>query len=231
MSLPERAAVREDLVQDVILELREGLGARYDANRGRFRAFLCGVVRNKVREHRRRRAPRSLDAIAEPAVVEETDADALDLLAEVTASIRRWHDRWQRREPLRVYVLSGRIVAALSYSEIARREGISRDAVKRILAAAREDIVADLLAHTLAVPVGASRSPIPWTELAGTVRELAGAGPRSHALFLARLSLGALREPLAAWLDTLDHARLSLANGRAKSGQVDGCLEEIFGAR
>lgn len=102
----------------------------------------------------------------------EADGSALDLAAEVEAALRRWHDRTTAAGDLRaVYVVAGRLVRDESYREIAAREGTSPDAVKRILARAREEILADLLERTLPLAPEQKRG-LDWRGLAGRARDL-----------------------------------------------------------
>lgn len=145
--------LREDVVQDVLCALRTSAVARFRPERGRFRDYLRGVIRNQVRaavRARRRELP-GLDPDALPAATSE-DADAIDLGARLVLAVRAAHDALlaggaAEREVL--YCLSGRLVNGLGYEAIAAREGLSRDAVKRRLARARAVILEALLAEAL----------------------------------------------------------------------------------
>jgi DNA-directed RNA polymerase specialized sigma24 family protein len=220
---------REDLVHDILLELHEGLARRYEAGRGRFRAFLCGVVRMKVLSHwKRARREAPLDEELEPAAPSEEPGEAVEVVAEVLGAVRRWHDRTSARpEGLpRVYVLAGRLVRGESYREIARREGISVDAVKRHLAAAREEIVADLLAHALPIAPEV-RVGLEWPALAARLAE-ALANSRRRGRVLDEIAQPAVREGLEALLVTLERLRRDL--GRTPDGaELHRGLEEVFG--
>src|SRR2546429_558155 len=75
------AADREDLVHDVLLEIKSALAARHDRTRGKFRALLQTVVKRRVADRlRKRRAKPMESALAdELAVPDEQDTDAVDL--------------------------------------------------------------------------------------------------------------------------------------------------------
>jgi DNA-directed RNA polymerase specialized sigma24 family protein len=226
--LPE--SEREDLVHDVLIELRAGLARRYDANRGRFRAFLIGVVRNQVLARwKRGRKQVSLDGAAEPAAPAEVDGEAIDLAAELAAAVRRWQDAAGTGTDglTRVYVLAARLVRDESYAAIAEREGLSIDAVKRMLSAARAEILADLLARTLPLEPAAATG-LDWNALAARARD-AVRQPRKRAALLAPIGAPAVREALETWLDELERARGAL--GAAGLGDdLRRGLEEILDA-
>ncbi len=228
---------REDLVHEILVDLREGLARRYEADRGPFRAFLCGVVRNKVLS-RWKRARRER-AIGDPAGAAEGDAGlageppppteeeglAIDVVASVVGAVQRWHDRQVAGGPdalRRLYVLAGRLVRGESYKEIAAREEISPDAVKRILTAAREEIVADLLERTLPLSP-AAKAGLDWRRLAG-IAARALAEPRRRARTLAEVGLPELRDALAEWIETLERAR----RGMPEDPDLLRGLGEIF---
>jgi RNA polymerase sigma-70 factor (ECF subfamily) len=84
----DRAMV-EDVVQDTFLAALEGL-AGFDG-RSSLHTWLCGIAKNKVRAHRRRRRPMALEE-----VLDESDADIDAILAQVA------------REPLPEWVLEQR---------------------------------------------------------------------------------------------------------------------------
>ncbi len=54
------AADREDLVEDILLELKSELFSRHLPDRGPFRNFLCGVVRHRVLAFLKRRRKQRL---------------------------------------------------------------------------------------------------------------------------------------------------------------------------
>ena len=227
------AEEREDLVHEILVDLREGLARRYDADRGPFRAFLCGVVRNKVLSRwKRARRSRPLEAADEPAAPSADDGEAVDVVADVVGAIGRWHDRWTsgpRADLGRVYVLAGRLVRGESYREIATREGISTDAVKRVLAAAREEIVADLLRESLALAPDA-KAGLDWARLAAVLAD-ALAHPRRRARALTAIGHPAVREALEAWLEGFERAKRRLAGTGAAESELARGLEEILGGR
>ena len=79
-------ALAEEVVQDTFVTAFERLST-YDG-RASLHAWLCGIARNKVREHRRRRRGRPIDE-----VLAESDAEIDNILAQVS------------REPLPDWVL------------------------------------------------------------------------------------------------------------------------------
>jgi RNA polymerase sigma factor (sigma-70 family) len=145
-------AERDDLVQEVLLAMREKLVPGYDAGVGRFRALLVTAIGNRVRDRLRRRkaAPLSdveLDATCAPTAEE---AAAIDLEAIVVRAVEAVHDRHVRGgDPELVWVLSGVLVDGLSNQEVARREGLSVDQVKRALQQARSELLTAILSDLL----------------------------------------------------------------------------------
>lgn len=140
--------LQEDVVQEVLFSMRTSVVARFDPSRGRFRDYLRGVIRNQVRKAvGKERGGVALDPEAVMiAPVEEVEL--IDLSARLVRAVREFHDamlagKSAERETL--YCLSDRLIDGLSYAEIASKEGISIDAVKRRLQAARRGIFRSLL--------------------------------------------------------------------------------------
>jgi len=113
---------RDDLTQEILLAMRERLVAGYDAQKGPFRPFLRTAIRNRVRDHLRRRkaplrasgavgatgGPDPLDALPAPdpdpldgesrdAAIDgdgasDEDAAAIEFEAAVVRAVRAFHD-------------------------------------------------------------------------------------------------------------------------------------------
>ncbi len=222
----------DDLVQEILLDLKQQVYQRYNREKGRFRAFLCGVVRIKLLDrHKRRRRLRPLDQIPEPEALSEVESLSVDLVADILGALRRWHDKYASASDerlTRVYVLAGRLIHDLSYKEIAAREGISTSSVKRTLAAARAEIIGDLLYNTIDLATS-DRAGIDWQRLGLRVREVLSR-PQKHAEVLARVETPALRRALERWLDVYTLALKHLPGGLDASGEeLRRGLEVIFG--
>jgi len=156
--IPE--ADRDDLAQEIVVAIWERGQATFDAKKSPFRAFLQGVIRHKVADYVRRanREPVPLDAIpetpdeaptAQAAVDREHQVfEAVEFSAKLVMAIQTFHDRCKSGPAelqSRLYCFIDRLIGHRSESEIARREGLSRDQVKRHLAAARREIIAELV--------------------------------------------------------------------------------------
>ncbi|MFH1922892.1 MAG: sigma-70 family RNA polymerase sigma factor [Planctomycetota bacterium] len=127
----------EEIVQDVMLAVFEKRNVfRYDPARGRFRDWLCGLVRNKVAEFRRRPAERAralggdsdvgvLEVEADDAAPDETWQTAFEeaLLVVLLDMVRREVNprTYQAFELFALYDMPGK--------EVARITGLSRNAV------------------------------------------------------------------------------------------------------
>jgi RNA polymerase sigma factor (sigma-70 family) len=211
-----QAADRDDLVQEILLAMREKLVRGYDPGRGPFRALLRTAIANKVRDRFRRRRAAPLEdemACAEPS---EADAAALDLDAEIVRAVRAVHDRHARGEAQLVYALAGVLVDGLSEREIARREGLSADQVKRLLGRARGEILAAIFERQLG-SAGAARA----AELArACLRE-----PRREARLLEDESHPLAREAAAALV-----ARIRAPRSGGEDDFLRG-LRAVFEAR
>ncbi|MBL4849310.1 MAG: sigma-70 family RNA polymerase sigma factor [Planctomycetes bacterium] len=137
---------RDDLLQEILLAMRERVIPRYDAGVGPFRSFLSTAIRNAVIDHYRRTRP-TLDVDLEAHRLEAPDPDeaqTIDLEARLLRAVRGVHDRYARgpdADLSQVYVLSGALVDRLSNKEIANREGLSVDQVKRKLQHTRGEIL------------------------------------------------------------------------------------------
>ncbi len=215
--LPE--AARLDIVQEVLLAIRERLFERYDARRGPFRAYLSGVIHNQVRRHFRDAGrTRPLDGVPEPMALPASDLTAIELSAELLGAIRRWHDRHclagETALP-RLYVLTGRLVHGLSYKQIAAREKMSTDQVKRILSSFRIEVLEDLLRTGLHLPKTELRAVD--MRLLAQVARAALSRPRKRSRQLQRIAGTALREALEAWLLDFEAALEHL--GRAEPAE------------
>lgn len=194
-----QAADRDDLVQEILLAVREKLVAGYDPERGPFRALLRTAIANKVRDlWRRRRAGAPLEEDAHAAEPSEDEAAALDLEAEIVRAVRAVHGRHAAGGDLPLlYALSGVLVDGLTEREIARREGISADQVQRLLQRGRGEILREMFHRTL---------PPPQSEEAQRAADLARAclrEPRQAARLLDGEPDARVRqavETIVAWL-------------------------------
>jgi RNA polymerase sigma factor (sigma-70 family) len=148
--------LRDDVVQEVLCAMHGSAVARFRPERGRFRHYLRGVIRNHVRKALREHRALPPSLAEEPGVADEViDAESvevIDLQACLVRAVRDFHDEVLRGDPDQrqvLYCLSGRLIDQLSYAEIAKKEGISRDAVKRRLQSARRGILRALVRGAL----------------------------------------------------------------------------------
>ncbi|MFC1706596.1 sigma-70 family RNA polymerase sigma factor [Planctomycetota bacterium] len=152
------AADRDDIAQQVMTALWERGAATYKPERGRFRTFVQGVIRHKVADYVRQHRSAEIagthllpefSSAQDPVQHEEEEAEAIEFSAQLVLAIQRFHDRYVEgpaKDRVRLYCFIGRLVGALGQEEIARKEGLSRDQVKRHLEAARGEILAELVA-------------------------------------------------------------------------------------
>jgi len=150
------ASERDDLLQEILLAMRERVVPGYRAESGSFRNFLAVSIHNAVRDHLRRQRPSRDLAFEEHRLedpqVEASEVEALDLEARLVRAVRAVHDRYSRGSEADlsvVYVLSGALVHKLSNKEIAKREGLSVDQVKRKLQRVRGEILSQLFLDLL----------------------------------------------------------------------------------
>jgi DNA-directed RNA polymerase specialized sigma24 family protein len=145
---------REDLVQQILIEIKETLVERHDRSRGKFRALLQTVVRRRVTDRLRRKTPAALEPLAAEQLIAPTDEtlEALDVEASLVEAMSACRDHFTQGagcDPDVVYTLADRIVHGRSNAEIARREGISVDVVNRRLRRGRQVIYRQLVARQL----------------------------------------------------------------------------------
>jgi DNA-directed RNA polymerase specialized sigma24 family protein len=146
------ASDREDLVQDVLIEMKQALAPAHDRARGRFRALLQTVVQRRVADVLRRRRGVALEV--DVAAPEARAIDALDLEAVLLEAVARCRDeltQGPRKDPDALYALVDRIVHGLASKEIAARTNVSADRVARLLERGRDAIFAHLLGRELSI--------------------------------------------------------------------------------
>ncbi len=191
-------AEREDLVAEILLDLKQRLFHRYLPDRGPFRAFLCGVVRHRVLSSwKRRRKQLPLERAPEPSFEPEEEGLAIDLVAEVLGATRRWAGRQDPSGHAR-QVFAERLLGRHSYPAIAKRLGVAEISAKRWVRGARLEIVADVLERTFPQTVAG----VDWQRLSARVFE-ACSRPRARAASLASIADPSLRQALEVWLDGL----------------------------
>jgi RNA polymerase sigma factor (sigma-70 family) len=211
---------REDLVQSILLEIRQGLAARHDPSRGRFRALLQAVVHRRVTDALRRRRAEPLeetaaDALAAPPADE---VEALDLEAALLEAFTACRDRFSQgaeRDLDVVYALADRMVHGKSNVEIAREKGVSVDRVARLLRRGRDALFEALLARELELPRGDARLPLALDAFKDALRE-----PRRVRERLARVPDRALEDALDAFL-----ARFRAALPRLEGDETEAGIE------
>jgi len=143
-------ADRDDLVQTILIEMKEKLVERHDRTRGRFRALLQAVVKRRIADALRRRRAEPLDEARADSLAAPDDSavEALDLetgLVEAVAACRDRFTQGKDADPDVLYALADRIVHGLSNVEIARKDGVSVDRVARLLRRGRDAVFAHLL--------------------------------------------------------------------------------------
>ena len=202
--------------------MREKVVAAYDPSAGRFRSFLRTVIRNAVHDAARKRRPQAGLDPERPAAEEPSEAelDALDLEAEVVHAVQEVHDRYARgkqRDLTAIYVLSGVLVRGESYKQIAAREGLGVDQVKRVLQRLRGEILETVFTRLLPADGGPRRAQA-CAELAREClraprREarLLAAAPDAELVAAFTAQLRAARRTFAGAVD--DPAALDLVRG------------------
>ncbi len=221
-------ADREDLVAELLLDIKSWLFKRYLPGRGKFRSFLCGVVRHRVQHvYRRRKKHLPLEKLGEPGEIPPEQARAIDLVAEVLSATRRWCTARRTQAELEVEVLRQRLLGNRSYAEIIAATGQSLIAAKRMVGGARRAIIAGLLERTMP---GAADSVqgLDWKRLAGHALECL-AHPRREREILARVGDDKLREGLQEWLGLYRQALRDLPGQETQAGiDLQKGLEVIF---
>lgn len=178
------ADVAQDVVQDVLCAMRTHVVGRFDPDRGRFRHFLGGVIKNEVRKASARLRP-SPALLTDPPTPEPNPLATVDLEARLVRAVRRAHDAWVEAGPTQqevLYCFAGRLLEGLSYDALAEREGLSAAAVKRRLQTARRDVLRALIEAELE-DAGVELPPRALNKLARAVQDaLADARPLSELL-------------------------------------------------
>jgi len=147
-------ADRDDLVQDVLVEIKKTLARTHDRSRGKFRALLQTVVKRRVADRVRARKTEPLtddDDVAAPSEEEIADLDLETRLLEAFARCRDRFTQGEDRDAGVLYALVDRVVHGHSSLAIARKNRMSVDQVARLLEKGRDAIFESLLASELAV--------------------------------------------------------------------------------
>ncbi len=145
---------RDDLVQDVLIEMQQRLAPGHDRARGKFRALLQAVVQRRVVDRLRRARPAALEGAAAEALEAPPPAEveALDLegaLLEAVAACRDRFTQGRHKDPEVLYALVDRLVHGKSNAQIAAASGVSVDKVARLLRRGRDAIFSHLLRDEL----------------------------------------------------------------------------------
>ncbi len=200
---------REDLVHNILLEIKQKLYKEYQRERGRFRQFLCGVVRNRVLGYLKKTRREQLcppDFFEGSSYVHDLHV-SVEVLAEAFGAVRRWLESGHDTGPealRRLAVFSRRLARRETHAQIAAAEDLAPHTVKRWLKEAREAVIADLLAHTLELPPEKAAG-IDLMRLARAVlRAFPRGSQRSSALH--DVADPDLREALLQWMLELDQA-------------------------
>jgi RNA polymerase sigma-70 factor, ECF subfamily len=138
------AALAEDVLQDVLLQVHRSLG-RYRAESS-FRTWLYSLARNVCRDHRRRWRHRSREQSLETTDARAFMTDAADPLAALTRAeqVQRVRDAVARLPDIFGTVLLLRDWEELSYQEIAQVLDIPVGTVRSRIHAAREHLALEI---------------------------------------------------------------------------------------
>lgn len=147
---------RRDLLQDILIEMREKLTRTFDPSKGKFRALLQAVVARRVIDHLRRVKAKPLEPALEEELLAPTphDWDDLDLEAALIEAVGASRDELSggpSKDLALLHTLTDRLVHGLTATEIAKRDGVSRDRVNRLLTRGRDAIFRHLLASELGI--------------------------------------------------------------------------------
>ena len=192
-------AERQDLAQDILIEMKESLVDAHDRSRGKFRALLQTVVKRRVIDRLRKAKPERLEAAAEDALAapEEEELHALDLETSLLDAVTACRDRFsqgEHRDLDVLYALIDRLVNGLSSVEIAEKSGVSRDRVARLLRRGREAIFVQFVSRELELPDGK-----PLRRCVDVFRRCLRT-PRDEATLLEEIRDSLLRERLEEFL-------------------------------
>ena len=141
---------RDDLVQELLIEIKSTLAARHDPGRGRFRSLLAAVVHRRVVDLLRRKRLAELPPDAEAEVPEAFAT--LDLEASLQHAFAACRDRFTQgpdQDHDVLYALVDRVVHGKSNVEIARENDVSPHRVARLLRRARSALCQALVAREL----------------------------------------------------------------------------------
>lgn len=209
---------RDDLAQDVLLEIKEKLVGTFDPSRGKFRALLQAVVRRRVIDVLRKSRPSQLDEVMVEGVatVDQAEIEALDLETALIDAVTDCRDRFSQgsQKDLEVlYALIDRLVHGRTNVEIAERNGVSVDRVARLLRRGREVIFSSFISRELSLdPTG------PDFKSALSAFKQCLRKPRAVASLLQEVKQDDIRQRLE---DTLERFRAALPRFRG-DGSVEG---------
>ncbi len=220
----------EDLVHEILLDIKDRLYHRYSSDRGKFRAYLFGVIKNRVRDLLRRESRRQELASEESSEAgNAAELESVEFVANLLGALRRWHDRaLGSGSSEQVFVLSGVLFKEQSFKSIAAEEGRPAHVVKRQFHAAREEILGDLLARQL--PLRAEdKVGLDWKRLAQLLLRALKKPRRRHKV-LREIASQELRQACEDWLETLSAQLDSVRRGSHLEEFRHG-VEAIFLAR
>jgi len=153
---------RRDLLQDILIEIREKLTRTFDPSKGKFRALLQTVVARRVVDQLRKAKAQPLGPAleAELQAPPAADWDALDLEAALIEAVGNCRDELSggpTKDLAVLHALTDRLVHGMTATEIAQRDGVSRDRASRLLTKGRDAIFRHLLARELGAEASGER--------------------------------------------------------------------------
>jgi len=207
---------RDDLVQELLVEIKATLAARHDPSRGKFRSLLASVVHRRVvdllRAKRPGGLPPDLEATPPPELV------TLDLEASLQHAFAACRDRFTQgpdQDHDVLYALVDRVVHGKTNAEIARANGVSPHRVARLLRRARRTVFEALVTREVGLGPGDPRlePAAVWLSLALRDPHEAqrGAPQLEPTLAEALEELGAQLRDHGGWVGDADALRRGLA--------------------